>query len=73
MKQFDLEQQILQCWSVCDDLEMLFERVMDGPPMDTDELSNILLGMKSLYHMKFERCFSTFEDLLKEDYQKKQS
>jgi hypothetical protein len=73
MKQFDLEQQILQCWHVCDDLDMIHERVMEGPDMESDELSNLLLGMKSLYHMKFERCFSTFEEMLREQHQKKQS
>ena len=63
-KIFDLEQSILQCWNVCDDLDLLYSQVMErSTPLTQDEMANILLGMKSLYHMKFEKCFGEFEDL----------
>lgn len=67
---FDLEQSILQCWNVCDDLDLLYSQTMErSPPLTQDELANILLGMKSLYHMKFEKCFNEFESLCS-DYHK---
>lgn len=66
-KIFDLEQSILQCWNVCDDIDLLFSETLEREtPLTPDELSNILLGMKSLYHLKFQKCFSEFEDVCKE-------
>jgi hypothetical protein len=60
---FDLEQQILDCWHVTDDIDMLFEAVMDKD-LTQDDIANVLLGLKTLYHLKFERTFETFEKLI---------
>jgi hypothetical protein len=38
-------------------------------PLTQDEMANILLGMKSLYQLKFEKCFAEFE-LFCSDYHK---
>jgi len=66
-KIFDLEQSILQCWNVCDDINLLYSQVMERPtPLTQDEMANILLGMKSLYHLKFEKCFDEFEDVCRQ-------
>jgi hypothetical protein len=65
-KIFDLEQSIMKCWNVVDDVDLLFKQTMDRPvPLTTDEYANILLGMKELYQLKFEECFSEFEDVCK--------
>ncbi len=63
MDRFDLEQSILQCWNVCDDIDLLYENVMDKD-MSTDEIANALLGMQQIYKMKFEKCFNIFETLV---------
>ena len=63
---FDLEQQILDCWHLTDDLGLLFEHVMESEELDRDKLSNIILGMKELYQLKFDRCFNTFETLVEQ-------
>jgi len=63
---FDLEQQIMDCWHVTDDLHVIFEYVMEAEDIDTDKLANMLLGMKELYEMKFEKCFGTFEKLIEQ-------
>lgn len=65
--QFDLEQQIMECWRVCDDIDILYASVMNED-LDTDTIANTLLGMKALYEMKFSRCFSTFETFLSEKH-----
>ncbi len=62
---FDFEQQIMDCWHVTDDLNMVYEYVCDNKP-DQDKLANMLLGMKELYHLKFEKLFEQFEQLLKQ-------
>jgi hypothetical protein len=72
---FELEQDIMNCWQVTDDLDVLYnrlmedptiDRVLEDPSMNRDKLANILLGMKELYHIKFEKCFNTFERLISE-------
>lgn len=62
-KQFDLEQEILGCWSIVDALETLSKRWDD---LQEDEKLNIILGIQALYNLRFETCFDTFEEFLKE-------
>lgn len=70
--QFDLEQQILDCWGICEDLDTLFEGICNTN-MTQDQISNVVLGMAELYRLKFERCFNTFEDLIHEFYNSKKA
>lgn len=63
---FDLEQHIMKCWNVTEDVDLLYRTVLDGPEMTTDEISNALLGIKTLYEMKFNELFDTFEQLVHE-------
>lgn len=58
---FELEQEILDCWGICDDLETIYS---DESLNLDDRILNVLLGLKELYHMKFERTFATFEQLV---------
>ena len=61
----ELEQNIMNCWHIVDDLDLLEESVMERD-MSTDDVANILLGMKSLYQIRFEKCFDSFEDVMRE-------
>lgn len=61
---FDLEQDIMACWNVVDDLDVFLSRYLDGPEMSEDDVANVILGIKSLYELKFNKCFATFEQLL---------
>lgn len=61
----DLEQEIMDCWSVTKDIDMLFEAVVEQG-LTQDQISNILLGMKELYDLKFDKMFRTFETLGKD-------
>ena len=61
---FDLEQEIMNCWHVVDDISMLTKRYLDGPQMTEDEVANVLIGIESIYKMRFESLFNTFEDLV---------
>lgn len=67
-KQFDLEQQILACWNVTSDLDVLLENVIENDSLTKDNISNVVLGMQELYELKFDKCFRTFEEFLKEYY-----
>lgn len=67
MTQFDLEQQIMDCWGVVDDIKCLY-KVPDTRPLSEDEMQNYLLGLQTIYQVKFEQLFETFEKFLKEYY-----
>lgn len=72
MKIFDLEQQIMQCWNVVDDVKLITEWFADSPEwkdMDgtlQDAIMNKYFGIAELYQIKFEKLFSTFEDVSSE-------
>ena len=55
---FNLEQQIMSCWNIVDDLDYL------APLLETDESQNMLLGFKSLYQAKFEKLWECFEAVI---------
>jgi len=65
MKIFDLEQEIMKAWHVVDDIDLLHENVIETD-MSRDEIANVLLGLESIYNMRFEKVFNMFEDLCKE-------
>lgn len=60
---FSLEQEIMECWSVTKDIDVLFEAVMEKD-LTKDQICNILLGMKELYDLRFDKLFQTFEFLV---------
>jgi hypothetical protein len=59
---FDLEQNIMQCWNVCDDIQLYLD-MHDN--MDEDQRLNYLIGLKQMYQMKFERCWDNFETVVR--------
>jgi hypothetical protein len=67
VKPYDLEQPIMECWSVCNDLETVFRQIGDGEREPTqDELMNALMGMQQVYQWKFEQLFFKYEQMLKD-------
>lgn len=61
---FDMEQQVMTCWSICEDLETLCEGVLERD-MSADQISNVLLGLQGLYQLKFEKLWDQFEQMCK--------
>ena len=63
---YDLEPHIMDCWSVCNDIETVFKQIGDGERDPTpDEVMNALMGMQQVYQWKFEQLFYKFEQILK--------
>ena len=65
---FDLEMDISYCRNVVDDIDMLYENILDNPkfvmpPETEDRIANALLGIKELYNMRFERLDDTFNQV----------
>ena len=62
----ELEPHIMDCWSVCNDLETVFKQIGDGEREPTqDEMMNTLMGMQQLYQWKFDQLFFKYEDIIK--------
>ena len=61
---FTLEDQIMQCWGVTDDIDMVYST--EALYEDQDRMMNVLLGMQELYRMRFQRLYDTFEHLVHE-------
>lgn len=55
---FDLEQEIMGCWQICDDLDAVAGSITD------EDTKNLLLGVKRLYQIRFDKLFNTFEDCI---------
>ena len=56
----------MDCWHVCNDLQVVFKQIGDGERNPTsDELMNALLGMQQLYQWKFEQLFFMYEQVIK--------
>ena len=70
-KMQDLEQHIMECWKLVDDVKLLYEQVMNKAlHKDQDRLANALLGLHTIYGMKFERAFNIYEKVLEQHYKK---
>jgi hypothetical protein len=65
MKINELEEPIMRCWSVVEDIRDL-SRLMDLREISEDELGNYLLGLSSIYQAKFELLFDYFEAAIKD-------
>jgi len=64
---FDLETDIMNCWSIVEDIKELNRCMLDRRKMTEDEISNYLLGLQTIYQVKFERLFETFEKLVQQN------
>ena len=58
---FDLEQDIMNCWNIVEDMKTIYD-MLDYT--DQDKVMNSLLGLQTLYQMKFEKLWATFEQVV---------
>jgi hypothetical protein len=59
---FTMEQDIMECWGVVDDIKVLVntERLTTNPA----EMQQALEAVQVLYQIKFERLFNIFETMI---------
>lgn len=75
MKIFDLEQELLECWRVIEDIDVVTKYFIDSPqwegmdPKLADALMNKYFSIKELYDLKFQSMWLKFEEVSKEFYQ----
>jgi len=65
---FMLEQKLMNCWQMTDDLDTIAEYVGDSDdisPQGKDRLLNLLIGTRELYQLKFEHTLDLFNELIR--------
>lgn len=60
---YDMEQQIMKCWDVVEDLKMLADEVNNG-----SDFTNALKGVAELYHYRFEKLWKQYEAATEERF-----
>ena len=62
----DLEDKIMSTWSTADDIDTFLYRYLDSPaePLSEDDISNTLLGIKTLHDQRCQRLWDAFEKVL---------
>ncbi len=62
---FDLEEQMLNCWNVTKDINVLTEGVMEKD-LTKDQIANALMGLEQMYDLKFDKMWTTFTKLIED-------
>ena len=65
---FDFENEFIKTSHIINDIDLLYENVMDND-MSIDDIANVLLGLKKIYSMRFEKSFDLFDKLCNEYYE----
>lgn len=73
-KIFDVEQDIMNCWNMVDDVKDAASYLVDNESFkdlsaeNADKIMNLLLGIHSVYQMRFEKLWNNFEAHCKEHH-----
>lgn len=65
INRFDLEQAIIACGNIADDLDMLVEAVIEDT-LTRDQVANVLLGLKELHELRCKRVFDIFSVMIRD-------
>ena len=63
----EVEQQIMECWNVTKDIEMVTRHLIDHTDgYSDDDVMNKYLAIKDLYEVKFEAMWRTLDEVTQE-------
>lgn len=62
---FELEQAIIACGNVADDVDVLAEAIANND-VDRDRVLNALAGMRELHEMRCKRAFDIFSAMVRD-------
>ena len=62
LDRFDLEQEILNCWNIIDDIKLVTENKM----VTHEDLNEYMNALTTMYNVKFNKLFDTFSILIEE-------
>ena len=58
---FDLEQEIMKCWSITEDIQ----NFLAEDELTPDQQQNYLLGLATIYEVKFQKLWDAFENCVR--------
>ena len=63
----DLEDKIMSVWGTVEDIDTFLYRYLDSPAgeLSEDDISNTLLGIKTLHDQRCQKLWDAFEEVLK--------
>ncbi len=65
MNRFDLEDTMSQLHNIGDDIDTVLHSYLDARIRPTeDEMSNMLIGIKSLHNARYQKMWEVFEELI---------
>ncbi len=56
----------MTCWAVVDDIKALNNQYMNVGNMTQDQVANYLLGLETIYQVKFEQLRAIFEQMIED-------
>jgi hypothetical protein len=62
-----MEEMIMQCWHVTDDIEIVtscVDNIPDMPAKNKDEVLNMLHGIQAIYHRRFSDMMNLFGEMI---------
>jgi hypothetical protein len=60
-----LEERILDCWHVVDELDCLYESILESySDVTKDQIANVISGLHQQYQWKFAKLFQAYENTL---------
>lgn len=63
----DLEEQVNACWMVIDDIKLLNQTLQNTPgALTDDQVANYLLGLETIYALKFNQLQNTISQLIQQ-------
>ncbi len=63
MNRFDLEQSILEMWHTADDIQLVIDQISEKS-YTTDQVLNLLIGIKTIHDLRCEKGMSILETLV---------
>ena len=62
----DLEDKIMSVWGTAEDIDTFLYRYLDSPAerLSEDDISNTLLGIKTLHDQRCQKLWDAFEEVL---------
>lgn len=62
---FDLEEALAACWNTQDDLNILYEEILEGDS-SSEDIANAMLGLSRLHGMRCAKAMRILEELIHE-------
>lgn len=60
---FDLEGALAACWNTKEDIDLLYEEILEGE-CEWEDIANALLGLSRLHNLRCAKAMRIFEELL---------